>query len=87
MDFSLTPEQTQIKRSVESICAKYDLAYWARCDSEEAFPEAFFQDMVAGGYTAITLPAEQGGSGLGIETAAIVMQTIAERVLGMTKSY
>lgn len=84
MDFSHTPEQLDIKRSVESICAPYDLNYWAKCDSDEAFPEAFFQDMVKGGYTAITLPAEHGGSGLGVETAAIVMRTIAESGAGMS---
>jgi acyl-CoA dehydrogenase len=83
VDFSLSPEQLEIKRSVESICARYDLGYWSKCDSEETFPEAFFQDMVAGGYTAITLPADQGGSGLGVETAAVVMQTIAESGAGM----
>ncbi|MGE4239396.1 acyl-CoA dehydrogenase family protein [Ramlibacter sp.] len=84
MDFSLTPEQIDIQRSVESICARYDLNYWAQRDAEESFPEEFFQDMVKGGYTAITLPAEQGGAGLGIETAAVVMQTIAESGAGMS---
>ena len=84
MDFALSSEQAEIKRSVEAICANYDLAYWAKCDGGEVFPEAFFQDMVKGGYTAITLPAEHGGSGLGIETAAVVMQTISESGAGMT---
>jgi hypothetical protein len=48
MNFSLSTEQLEIRRSVEAICAHYDLAYWPKCDSEETFPEAFFQDMVAG---------------------------------------
>ena len=55
MDFNFSPEQLEIKRSVESICANYDMNYWARCDSEEEFPEAFFQDMVAAGYTVLVL--------------------------------
>ena len=83
MDFNFTPEQLEIKRSVEAICARYDLQYWARCDAEEAFPEAFFQDMLAAGYTALTLPEAQGGAGQGIATAALVMQTIAESGAGM----
>ena len=84
MDFSLSAEQLEIKRSVEAICANYDLNYWSKCDSEERFPEAFFQDMVKAGYTALTLPEENGGSGLGIATAAMVMQTIAESGAGMS---
>jgi acyl-CoA dehydrogenase len=84
MDFAYSAEQLEIRRSVESICARYDLAYWAKCDSEEQFPEAFFQDMVGAGYTALTLPEAQGGAGLGIATAAMVMQTIAESGAGMS---
>ena len=84
MDFSLSPEQTEIQRSVEAICSRYDLNYWAQRDAEESFPEAFFKDMLEGGYTAITLPAEHGGAGLGIETAALVMRTIAESGAGMS---
>lgn len=83
MEFKFSSEQLEIKRSVESICAKYDLDYWRKCDTEESFPEAFFQDMVHGGFTALTLPEEHGGSGLGIATAAMVMQTIAESGAGM----
>ncbi len=84
MEFSLSPEQSEIKRSVEAICSNYDLNYWGNLDREEQFPEAFFQDMMKGGYTAITLPEEHGGSGLGIGTAAVVMQTIAESGAGMS---
>ena len=83
MDFSPSPEQLDIKRSVEAICAGYDLAYWDRCDAEEAFPEAFFQDLTKAGYTALTLPEAHGGAGQGIATAAIVMQAIAESGAGM----
>ena len=84
MDFTYSPEQLEIKRSVESICANYDMNYWARLDSDEEFPEAFFQDMVKAGYTALTLPEDQGGSGQGIATAAMVMQTISESGAGMS---
>lgn len=83
MDFSLTPEQLEIKRSVEAICGNFDLEYWRRCDAGEEFPEEFFRAMVAGGYTALTLPEKHGGAGAGIATAAMVMQTIAESGAGM----
>jgi acyl-CoA dehydrogenase len=84
MDFRFTPEQLEIRRSVENICAKYDMGYWARLDADEEFPEAFFQDMVAAGYTALTLPEAQGGAGQGIVTAALVMQAISESGAGMS---
>ena len=44
MDFSLTPDQLEIRRAVEAICADYMPAYWLKCDTGEIFPEAFYRD-------------------------------------------
>ena len=46
MDFTLTPDQLEIRRAVEAICADYTPDYWLKCDMEETFPEAFYRDMV-----------------------------------------
>lgn len=84
MDFEFSDEQKAIKSTVEAICANYGLDYWAKCDAEEAFPEAFFMDMVRNGFTALALPEDLGGSDAGIATAALVMQTIAESGAGFS---
>jgi acyl-CoA dehydrogenase len=84
MDFDFSDEQIAIRRTVDAICARYGLDYWARCDAEEIFPEEFFKEMVEGGFTAIALPEEQGGINAGIATAAMVMQAIAESGAGFT---
>ena len=78
MNFALTQDQQAIRDSIQRICSKYSLSYWAECDSEERFPEEFFRDMVDNGWLAITIPEAYGGVGLGITEATIVMQTIAE---------
>lgn len=83
MDFTPSPEQADILATVEAICGRYGLDYWARCDAEESFPDAFFREMVEGGFTAMTLPEAYGGSGLGLSTAALVMQAIAQSGAGM----
>ena len=84
MDMDYTQDQLDIRRAVEAICAKYDANYWLACDTEERFPEAFYRDMVAGGYVGLTLPEDCGGGGLGISEAVVVMQAIVESGAGMT---
>lgn len=84
MDFDFSEDQIAIRRTVEAICAKFDMDYWAQCDADETFPEAFFQQMVANGFTSLALPEEHGGIDSGIATAAMVMQTIAESGAGFS---
>lgn len=82
MDFSYTQDQEDIRRSVESICANYDLDYWLRADVEERFPEEFYRDLVANGYVGLTLPESCGGGGLGLAEAVVVLQAIVESGAG-----
>ena len=84
MDFSLTPDQIELRSSVERVCASYEPGYWLECDLEERFPEEFYRDMVEQGWVGLTLPTEYGGAGLGITDAAIVMQAIVESGAGFT---
>ncbi len=78
MDFSLTPEQRQIRDLVQRICADFDDAYWLRLDDEAAFPHEFYRAIAAAGLLGVVMPEAFGGSGLGITEAAIMMRAIAE---------
>ncbi|HZS85624.1 MAG TPA: acyl-CoA dehydrogenase family protein [Stellaceae bacterium] len=77
MDFSLTPEQEQIRRSVAALCAPFDDAYWLEKDRTGGFPHDFHAAVAAGGWLGIAMPREHGGAGLGIAEAAIMMEAIA----------
>ncbi len=84
MDFSLTPEQEQIRDAIERVCAPFDADYWLRKDREGGFPLDFHQALADAGWLGIAMPEAQGGAGLGISEAALMMHTIAATGAGLS---
>ena len=78
LDFTLTPEQEQIRDLVQRICSGFDDAYWLRKDNEAAFPAEFHRAIADAGLLGIAMPEAFGGSGLGITEAAVMMRAVAE---------
>jgi len=73
----LTEQQHAIKDNVTKICQGFSDDYWANCERQEEFPEAFYQAMAEGGWLGITMPETYGGTNLGVTEAAIMMNTVA----------
>ena len=84
MDFALTEEQEAICAAVGSICEGFDDEYWAERDRSGVFPHDFYKALADGGWLGICTSEAQGGSGLGITEAALMMRTISESGAGMT---
>ena len=84
MDFSLNSDQQHIRDAILKHCAQFPDEYWLERDREGVFPHDFFKSIVEGGWLGIAMPAEFGGSGLGITEAAIMMQAIAESGAAMS---
>jgi acyl-CoA dehydrogenase len=84
MDFSLTDDQQNIRDTVLKHCSRFTDDYWLERDREGVFPHEFYSSIVEGGWLGIAMPAEFGGSGLGITEAAVMMQAIAESGGGMS---
>lgn len=84
MDFSLTPEQEQIRDAIERVCAPFDADYWLRKDREGGFPDDFHQALADAGWLGIAMPEAYGGAGLGISDAALMMHTIAATGAGLS---
>src|SRR5260370_10075130 len=78
MDCSLTPDQQNIREAILKHCARFPDEYWLERDREGVFPHDFYKSLVEAGWLGIAMPAEFGGSGLGITEAAVMMQAIAE---------
>src|SRR5271165_5975996 len=78
MDFSLTPDQQNIREAILKHCLRFPDEYWLERDREGVFPHDFFKSMVEAGWIGIAMPTEFGGSGLGITEAAVMMQAVAE---------
>jgi acyl-CoA dehydrogenase len=84
MDFSLTPDQQDIRDLVAKLCARFDADYWRLRDRDATFPEDFYRAVADAGLIGIAMPEAYGGSGLGISEAALMMQAIAESGAGMS---
>jgi acyl-CoA dehydrogenase len=84
MDFSLTPEQEQIRDAIGKICARFPDEYWLARDREGGFPEDFHRALAAAGWLGIAMPPEHGGAGLGITEAALMMQAVSESGAGLS---
>jgi acyl-CoA dehydrogenase len=84
MDFSFTQDQQNIREAMLKLCSRFSPEYWLERDREGVFPHDFFDALCEAGWLGIAMPAEYGGSGLGITEAAVMMQAIAESGAGMT---
>ena len=80
----LTEAQSAIKDAIEKICAKYDDHYWLKTDESGKFPDAFVNDIAAGGWLGVAMPEEFGGAGLGLTEAALMMQTVSQSGAGFS---
>jgi acyl-CoA dehydrogenase len=84
MDFALTADQQSIRDAILKLCAGFPDEYWLQHDRDGVFPNEFFDAVRDGGWLGIAMPAEFGGSGLGITEAAVMMQAIAESGAAMS---
>jgi alkylation response protein AidB-like acyl-CoA dehydrogenase len=69
-------DQLEIRESVRRLCAGYPGAYWQRLDRERSYPTAFVQALSDAGFLSVLIPERYGGSGLGIEAAAAILEEI-----------
>ena len=84
MDFSLSPEQQQIRDEVRKLCLQFADTYWLEKDRSGDFPHELHAALAAAGWLGIAMPEEYGGAGLGVTEAAIMMQAIAESGAAMS---
>ena len=56
MDFSLSPEQQQIRDEVRKLCAQFDDAYWLEKDRTGDFPHELHAALAAAGWLGIAMP-------------------------------
>ena len=84
MNFELSEDQIAIREAISRICADFDADYWLQRDRNGGFPLDFHKAIADAGWLGICMPQEYGGSGLGIQEAAIMVQAISESGAGMS---
>ncbi len=71
-----TAEHEDIRSSVRELCSRFPGPYWRECDEARRYPEAFVEALTEAGWLACLIPAQYGGSGLGMLEASIVLEEI-----------
>ena len=65
-----------LREAVRDLCRSFDSGYWQQLDEARAYPEAFVDALTKAGWLAAMIPAEYGGSGLGVTEASVIMEEI-----------
>ncbi|MCW2846336.1 MAG: acyl-CoA dehydrogenase [Marmoricola sp.] len=76
MDFDLPDTAIAVRDGVAAVAAKYDHAYWSRCEDEKRYPEELYADLADGGWLGLSVPEEYGGGGQGLLETAIACETL-----------
>ncbi len=84
MNFMPTDDQRALVDAIERLCRDFPLEYWREQDEKAQFPHAFHRAVAEGGFLGIAMPEAQGGAGLGITEAALMMRTISASGAGMS---
>ncbi len=71
-----TDDYQELREAVRALCRNFDSAYWQKVDTERGYPEAFVDELTRAGWLAAMIPAEFGGSGLGLAEASVIMEEI-----------
>ena len=77
MDFTLPDTALAVREGVRAVAAKYDHAYWSRCEDEHRFPAEVWQDLADGGWVGLCIPEQYGGGGQGLLELAVACETLA----------
>jgi acyl-CoA dehydrogenase len=67
---------SDIRASVQALCARFPGEYWRGLDRERRYPTEFVRALTEAGMLAVLIPEEYGGSGLGISAAAAILEEI-----------
>jgi acyl-CoA dehydrogenase len=72
-----TPDAHQeMREALRAMCRSFDSAYWQKVDNDRGYPEAFVDALTEAGWMAALIPAEYGGSGLGLAEASVIMEEV-----------
>jgi acyl-CoA dehydrogenase len=84
MEFDFTPEQRMIADTARKIGAEFGPDYWRAKDRDKSFPSEMWQAISDAGLAGVAIPAEFGGSGLGMLEMALVIENLVAGGAGST---
>ena len=66
----------EIRDAVAKLCAGFPGEYWGRLDEKREYPTEFVRALSEAGFLSVLIPEEYGGSGLGMNEAAVILEEI-----------
>jgi acyl-CoA dehydrogenase len=69
-------EYQDIREAVRALCAQFPDEYFRKVDEARGYPEEFVDALTQAGWLAALIPADYGGSGLGLAEASVIMEEI-----------
>ncbi len=85
-DFSLTPEQENLRDLARKFARTEMAPHAAECDRTSRFPEEIYRRAYELGLMNLNVPTEYGGSGLGLFDQSLIVEELAYACGGMTTS-
>jgi acyl-CoA dehydrogenase len=83
LDFELSDDQQTIQKEVAALAGRFDDEYWMEKDEAHEFPWDFYAAFADAGWLGIAVPEAQGGSGLGILEASLMLEEVSASGAGM----
>src|ERR1700732_4719041 len=77
MDFRESDEQRMLREAVDGIASKYGHGYFTARARSGGNTDELWNELAAGGFLGVNVPAEFGGGGMGIAELAIVLEELA----------
>jgi len=65
-----------LRDAVRDLCNTFPPEYWRKVDEARGYPAEFVDALTRAGWLAALIPAEYGGSGLGLGEASVIMEEI-----------
>jgi acyl-CoA dehydrogenase len=65
-----------IREAVQSLCSEFPGEYWRKLDAKKGYPAEFVEAVTKGGFLAVLIPENYGGSGLGLGAATAILEEI-----------
>ena len=84
MDFSLHEEHRLLADTARRVGERFGLDYWLARDTNKEFGDTFWQAVCDAGLCGVAVAEEYGGSGLGMQEMAIIIENLAAAGGGST---
>jgi acyl-CoA dehydrogenase len=68
-------DEDALRAAVRDVCEDFPAEYWRGLEPDR-YPDAFVGAMTAAGLLAVLIPPEYGGSGLGLQEAAAILEQV-----------